>query len=68
MVVWSLLRPGGRLYLVEFHPLLGVLREEEPVISPSAGYFYDPAGLVSSNPGDYAHVGAIREYSTAVEW
>ncbi|NNN02728.1 MAG: class I SAM-dependent methyltransferase [Acidimicrobiaceae bacterium] len=67
-VVWSLLRPGGRLYLVEFHPLLGVLREEEPVLEPSADYFYDPAGLVSSDPGDYAAFGAVREHSTAVEW
>lgn len=29
-VVAGLLRPGGRLYLVEFHPLLGALADEQP--------------------------------------
>ncbi len=66
--VWHLLRPGGRLYLVEFHPLLGVLREDLPELDPSADYFYRPEGLVSTDPGDYADPDVVREHSANVEW
>ncbi len=67
-VVRSLLRPSGRLYLVELHPLLGVLRDDQPELDPAASYFYRPEGLRSTDDGDYAAGTVTREYTTTLEW
>lgn len=50
-VVHSLLRPGGRLYLVEFHPVASVLGEDSP--EPVLDYF-STEPVVAASPLTYA--------------
>lgn len=50
-VVHGLLKPGGRLYLVEFHPVASVLGEESP--EPVLDYF-STEPVVAARPLTYA--------------
>jgi SAM-dependent methyltransferase len=67
-VVDRLLRPGGRLYLLEFHPLLSALSMEGPWLDPTwGGYFFEPEGFVDDSTADYAS-GTLPSASTTIEW
>jgi SAM-dependent methyltransferase len=64
-VVHDLLRPGGRLYLVEFHPVGAVLGEEVP--EPELDYFSaDP--VVTARPLTYAVPQPPIDAGLSYEW
>jgi SAM-dependent methyltransferase len=50
-IVHDLLRPGGRLYLVEFHPVASVLGEDSP--EPVLDYF-STEPIIAARPLTYA--------------
>lgn len=62
----DLLRPGGRLYLAEFHPLTGVLDDERGTTA-ALDYFARGARTYDS-PGSYADWEAETTHNTATEW
>ena len=67
-VVTELLEPGGRLYLLEFHPLLGVLSDDGPFLDPAYPYFWREEGLVLADNSDYAAGPAVLDDDVTVEW
>ncbi len=63
----SVLRPGGRLALVEIHPLLTMLADAGP--PPRADFPYAYAGpLTFDEPGSYADPDAVVAATTSVEF
>ncbi|NYH80663.1 SAM-dependent methyltransferase [Actinopolyspora biskrensis] len=64
--VAGLLRPGGRLYLAEFHPLTDVLDDEHGA-TVARDYFTRDARTYDA-PGSYADWEAATTYNTATEW
>lgn len=64
--VAALLRPGGRLYLAEFHPLTDVLDDEHGTTAVH-DYFSRRARSYDS-PGSYADWDAETVHNTATEW
>lgn len=64
--VVGLLRPGGRLYLVEFHPLTDVLDDDRGA-TVARDYFARDARTYDS-PGSYADWEAETTHNTATEW
>ncbi|MEU4377798.1 class I SAM-dependent methyltransferase [Pseudonocardia alni] len=64
--VAALLRPGGRLYLTEFHPLTDVLDDEHGTRA-QRDYFTRGARTYDS-PGTYADWNAATTHNTATEW
>lgn len=64
--VASLLRPQGRLYLAEFHPLTDVLDDDRGATA-ARDYFARGARSYES-PGSYADWSAETTHDTAVEW
>lgn len=64
--VASLLRPSGRLYLAEFHPLTDVLDDDHGTTAVR-DYFARDARSYES-PGSYADWTAETTHDTAVEW
>ncbi len=67
-VIEALLKPGGRLYLVEFHPLLWVLEEEEMNFDARWSYFFDPEGVVIDDEVDYADPSIPLASMRTYEW
>jgi SAM-dependent methyltransferase len=64
-VAARLLKPGGFLYLVEFHPAATVLADDGP--SLAVDYFrHDP--FVGEWPGSYADPDAATTHNLAYEW
>jgi SAM-dependent methyltransferase len=64
-VVAGLLRPGGRLYLAEFHPFSWVFGDED--LSIAHPYFGDRQ-VTSDEPGTYADSAAQTEHNRSVAW
>lgn len=64
--VADLLRPGGRLYLAEFHPLTDVLDDGHGA-TVARDYFARDARTYDS-PGSYADWEAETTHDTATEW
>ncbi len=64
--VAGLLRPGGRLYLAEFHPLTDVLDDDHGA-TVTRDYFAHGARTYDS-PGSYADWEAETTHNTATEW
>lgn len=62
----GLLRPGGRLYLAEFHPLTDVL-DDDHGLTAARDYFARNARTYDS-PGSYADWEAETTHNTATEW
>ncbi|MHA6803969.1 class I SAM-dependent methyltransferase [Salinifilum ghardaiensis] len=62
----GLLRPGGRLYLAEFHPLTDVLDDDRGA-TVTRDYFLRGARTYDS-PGSYADWRAETAHNTATEW
>ena len=67
-VIAQLVAPGGRFYLLEFHPLLFALSDEDLVFDPTYSYFHDPAGVCVDDDRDYADPTARLEEVRTVEW
>ena len=66
-IVSKLLNPGGRLYLVEFHPVSWILGDENWTISND--YFSSGEPHVESGvQGSYAVPEAVTTFNTTAEW
>ncbi|KIH96730.1 methyltransferase type 12 [Streptomonospora alba] len=64
--VAALLRPGGRLYLAEFHPLTGVLDDDHG--ATAAGDYFARGARTYTSPGTYAGWNAETVHNTTTEW
>jgi SAM-dependent methyltransferase len=64
-VVAELLRPGGLLYLAEFHPITDVFGDED--LTPVHDYFREEP-YVWDEPGTYADPEAETANNTTYEW
>lgn len=67
-VVAALLKPGGFLYLSEFHPLTWVFADDEPVLE--LDYFHNPEGerFGDGEQGSYADLDVPTRNNATVEW
>ena len=65
--VRRLLRPGGRLYLTEFHPFTDVLEEEDGKLVAVRDYAGDTA-VMYDEPGTYADLEAPTTNNVSYEW
>lgn len=66
-VVAGLLRPGGRLFLRDGHPMLGTLDDNDPA-SPRYPYFEHAEPLVFDEPATYVDVERPLENSVSHAW
>jgi 2-polyprenyl-3-methyl-5-hydroxy-6-metoxy-1,4-benzoquinol methylase len=65
-VVASLLRPGGRLYLSEFHPITDIFADADlTIVRP---YFQDEPTRWDDEPGTYADMSAQTQHNSTIEW
>lgn len=64
-VMWALCRPGGRLYLSEFHPIQDILADDEAVFE--RGYF-PVGGQVFDAPGSYVDRDAETAHNVVVDF
>ena len=67
-VVAGLLRPGGRLFLREGHPVLWALDEDVDGLVLRHPYFEQLQPTVFDSPGTYVEVSQPLQQSTSVEW
>jgi hypothetical protein len=65
-VVASLIRPGGFLYLSEFHPFSNVFGEED--LSVSYDYFHREEPFVWDESGTYADLEAQTVHNRTYDW
>lgn len=66
-VVVALLRPGGLLYLAEFHPLTVVFGIDD--LDVVDDYFHDPAGVTAEVEGTYTDMpDGVALRTTTWEW
>ncbi len=65
-VVAALVRPGGFLYLSEFHPFTDVFGDEDLTVEHD--YFQGPEPQVWDEPGTYADLEAETEHNLTYEW
>jgi SAM-dependent methyltransferase len=63
-VVDRLLRPGGVLYLVEFHPITGVFGDDDLTVE----WPYFDTARFWDEPGTYADGAAPTEHNASWEW
>jgi SAM-dependent methyltransferase len=61
----SLLTPGGRFYLAEFHPLTSVFADESLDLAQS---YFDRGPHTYDEPGTYADLDAPTEHNRSIEW
>lgn len=67
-VVGALLRPGGRLFIRDMHPMLGTLDETQPLITPRYSYFEHAEPLVFDEPGTYVDTDVSFRHNRTHEW
>ena len=67
-VVARLVSPGGRFYLLEFHPLMFALSDDGIALDPTYSYFHDPAGVSIEDDRDYADPEVRLSELRTVEW
>ncbi|SFW91627.1 class I SAM-dependent methyltransferase [Amycolatopsis australiensis] len=67
-VVAGLLRPGGRLFIREGHPMLGTLDETTDPAVPRYPYFEHAEPLVFDEPGSYVEVDGELTHTVTHEW
>jgi SAM-dependent methyltransferase len=69
-VVAGLLRPGGRLFLREGHPMLWSLGDPRPdgTFGPEYPYFERREGTVFTEGGTYVETDVDFEQNTTIEW
>jgi SAM-dependent methyltransferase len=67
-VVEGLLRPGGRLFIREMHPMLGTLDETVEPAVPRYPYFEHAEPLVFDEPGTYVEVDGEVAHTVTHEW
>ncbi|MEU8635087.1 class I SAM-dependent methyltransferase [Amycolatopsis sp. NPDC048633] len=66
-VVAGLLRPGGRLFIRESHPMLGTLDDADPAV-PRHPYFEHDEPMVFDEPGTYVEVDSELTHTVKHEW
>jgi SAM-dependent methyltransferase len=64
-IVAALLKPGGFLYLSEFHPLSDILADDARTIELD---YFSTEPRVWDEPGTYADLGAATETTVSVDW
>ena len=67
-VVAGLLKPGGRLFVREGHPMLLTLDERTDLAVPRFPYFEHAEPLVFDDPGTYVTVDRPLEHTITHEW
>ena len=67
-VVSTLLRPGGRLFLREGHPMLWALDERVDQLVVEFPYFETPEPLVWEEPGTYVETDKAFQHTTTHSW
>ena len=69
-VVAGLLRPGGRLFVREGHPMLWALDEGRPdgLLAVEYPYFQRAEALVWTEEGTYVRTDAVFEHNTTHTW
>jgi SAM-dependent methyltransferase len=68
-VVRDLLRPGGQLYLFEFHPVKWMLEAGAPSeIEIRDGYFTPPEGFTTAGGVSYADTSIAPDATPTVQW
>jgi SAM-dependent methyltransferase len=68
-VVAALLRPGGRLFIREGHPMLWTLEErDDDLLVVKYPYFEQPEPLTWTEGGTYVETDAVFEHNTSHEW
>ncbi|SCG71116.1 class I SAM-dependent methyltransferase [Micromonospora inositola] len=69
-VVADLLRPGGRLFLREGHPMLGTLDDPRPdgTLAVAHPYFERPEPLVWDGPGTYVQTEETFRHTVSHSW
>jgi SAM-dependent methyltransferase len=69
-VVDHFLKPGGTLYVAEFHPYAFLLAEDSAPDSLRIGFPYFMHGVPArfDEPGDYADPEATQEHTVTFEW
>jgi SAM-dependent methyltransferase len=69
-VVAALLRPGGRLFIREGHPMLWTLAEPRPdhLLVVESPYFERPEPEVWDEGGTYVQTDAVFEHNITHEW
>ncbi|WP_328646522.1 class I SAM-dependent methyltransferase [Amycolatopsis sp. NBC_00348] len=67
-VVAGLLRPGGRLFIREAHPMLQTLDETVDPALPRYPYFEQAEPLVFDEPGTYVEVAGALTHTVTHEW
>lgn len=65
-VAAALVRPGGFLYLAEFHPFTDVFGDDELAVEHD--YFFREEPIVWDEPGTYADLEAETTHNTTYEW
>jgi SAM-dependent methyltransferase len=63
--VATLLAPGGRFYMAEFHPFSVVLGEDDLTVTDS---YFDPGPFLHDEPGSYADPQATTSHQQSVTW
>jgi SAM-dependent methyltransferase len=61
----SLLRPGGWLYVCEFHPVGFCLDEETPAVKYD---YFDTRAVAEDSPGSYADMQAATTHNLSYQW
>jgi SAM-dependent methyltransferase len=68
-VVAALLRPGGRLFIREGHPMLWAIDEKRSdVLAVELPYFETPEPIVSDEGGTYVETDAVFKTTITHEW
>ena len=65
-VVAQLVRPGGMVYVAEFHPMSDVFGDDDLTVTHP--YFQGPEPLVWNEPGTYADLDATTSQNHSFEW
>ena len=67
-IVAGLLRPGGRLFVRDVHPMLSAVDVVEGRLTPTMPYFEQSAPTVWDEPGTYVATDHEFETTTTHEW
>jgi SAM-dependent methyltransferase len=67
-VAGSLLKPGGRLFIRDMHPMLGTLDETQPLITPRYPYFEQSEPMEFDLPGTYVDTDVSFQHNRTHEW
>jgi SAM-dependent methyltransferase len=61
----QLLRPGGSLYVCEFHPIGYCFDQDSPIVTQD---YFDTEGIVDESVGTYADLDARTVHNLSYEW